>query len=76
MEGDIIDTITNNLSMIGYIHIADVPGRHEPGTGELNYKNILKAIKNLRYKGTIGFELFPLNNSAEALKLLAASYMI
>ena len=40
MEGDLIRTFQNNKSQIGHIQIADNPGRNEPGTGEINYKNI------------------------------------
>ena len=36
MGGNIIQTLEKNLEQVGYIHVADVPGRHEPGTGELN----------------------------------------
>ena len=67
MEGNIINTIEKNLSSIGYIHIADVPGRHEPGTGELNYKNILRMLKDIDFNGTVGFELFPSGKSIKAL---------
>ncbi|NOY07434.1 MAG: TIM barrel protein [Spirochaetes bacterium] len=67
MEGNIIDTLKENISYIGYIHIADVPGRHEPGTGELNYKHILKVLKDMNFSGTVGFELFPSKDSADVL---------
>ena len=58
-EGNIIERLINNLDDIGYVHIADVPGRHEPGTGELNYVNILKELKNAGYDGFVGFEFSP-----------------
>lgn len=64
MEGNIIDNIRKYISYIGYIHIADVPGRHEPGTGEINFINIFNALRSLKYDGFIGFELFPLKNSS------------
>lgn len=67
MEGNIINTLADNISGIGYIHIADVPGRHEPGTGELNYGNIFKMLKSLEYSGYIGFELFPKYDSERAV---------
>lgn len=60
MEGNVIDNIKKYIDFIGYVHIADVPGRHEPGTGELNYTNIFNAFRSLNYDGVIGFELFPL----------------
>jgi len=68
MEGDIITTLQNYIDKIAYIHIADVPGRHEPGTGEINYKNVIKALETLNFEGVVGLELFPLETSYEAIK--------
>jgi len=68
MEGNLIDTITKNIDLIGHFHVADVPGRHEPGTGEINYVNIFKRIENTGYGGYIGLEFKPLTNSKEALR--------
>ncbi len=55
-EGNVIDTIKNNISRIGHIHVGDVPGRNQPGTGELNYRNIFKAIDETGYDGFVTFE--------------------
>lgn len=55
-EGGIIDKIRGNIDLIGHFHIADCPGRHEPGTGELDYKNILSEIDKLDFKGFAGLE--------------------
>jgi hydroxypyruvate isomerase len=68
MEGNIINTLKAFIGAIGYIHIADVPGRHEPGTGEINYPNVFKALEELNYDGIIGFELMPLRDSKEAVR--------
>lgn len=68
MEGNIIQTLKDNMDAIGYIHIADVPGRHQPGTGEINFKNIFKVIRELNYKGMVGFEFEPTAKSEEVLK--------
>ena len=54
MEGNIINTLKEYIDIIGYIHIADVPGRHEPGTGEINFTKVMKTLNNLKYKGIIG----------------------
>lgn len=70
MEGNIISTIKEYIDLIGYIHIADVPGRHEPGTGEINFNNILNTLKQLKYDGFIGFELFPSGRSEDAAKII------
>lgn len=59
MEGNIIDTIKKYHNWFGHFHIADVPGRFEPGTGELNYLNILKALADTGYERLVGFELEP-----------------
>jgi len=67
-EGNIIDTISKNLGSIGHIHTADVPGRHEPGTGEIDYANVFSKIDELGYQGFVGLEFRPLTDSSEALK--------
>jgi len=72
MEGNIIDTLRNYIDRIGYIHIADVPGRHEPGTGEINFPNVMTALRKLGYDGFVGFELSPLQEPGQAATLLLA----
>ena len=57
-EGNLISTITKYMDKIGHIHLADVPGRKEPGTGEINYTNVLNAIRDGGYNGTLAFESF------------------
>ena len=72
MEGNIIDTLRNYMNLIGYIHIADVPGRHEPGTGEINFPNVMIALRERGYAGFVGFELSPLQEPGKAASLLLA----
>ena len=67
MEGNIIQTLTGNLDVIGHIHVADVPGRHEPGSGELNYANIMEALCQADYDKYVGFEFDPKAPSDEAV---------
>jgi hydroxypyruvate isomerase len=57
--GNLIEKFEKNIDMVGLIHIADVPGRHEPGTGEINYLNIYRKLLELHYKGTIAMEFYP-----------------
>lgn len=59
MEGDLIPGLTRYKSRIGHIQFADTPGRNEPGTGELNYANILPAIDKSGYVGWAGAEYKP-----------------
>ena len=58
-EGNIIDTITTHIDAIGHIHLGDVPGRHEPGTGELNYDRIYEAIRATGFDGYVECEFIP-----------------
>lgn len=67
-EGNIIANIREHMEYIGHFHLADVPGRQEPGTGELNYANIFKAIANSNYDGFVGCEFRPSTNSKQALE--------
>jgi len=55
-EGQIIQNIDQCWDEIGYLQIGDNPGRKEPGTGEINYKNVFKHIYNKGYKGILGME--------------------
>jgi hydroxypyruvate isomerase len=55
-EGNIINNIDAAWDEIGYLQIGDNPGRNEPGTGEVNYKNIFKHLYNKGYKGILGME--------------------
>jgi hydroxypyruvate isomerase len=68
MEGNVIEDITKNISKIAHFHVADVPGRHEPGTGEINYANVFRAIAESGYKGFVGLEFKPSKAAEETLK--------
>jgi hydroxypyruvate isomerase len=71
MEGNLIDTLSANISRIGHIQIADNPGRHEPGTGEINYPNVFAAIDELGYDGWIGCEYAPAGSTEDGLGWMA-----
>lgn len=58
-EGNLIELCHRALPYIGEIQVADVPGRQEPGTGEINYPVIARALNDMGYTGTIGFEGWP-----------------
>lgn len=59
MQGDLIRTIRQCHDSVGQYHFADVPGRHEPGTGEINFRNVFKAIYDLNYDGYVTAEYHP-----------------
>ncbi len=62
MEGNLISNIRNYINYVGHFHVGDNPGRNEPGTGEINYPNVFKAIYDLgdRYTGYVSLEYRPL----------------
>ncbi len=66
-DGNLIANITENIELIGHFHCADNPGRMEPGTGEINYKNIFAAIEKTAYSGYVGLEYAPSIDSSQAL---------
>lgn len=54
--GNVIETLEKNIDLVGLVHIADVPGRHKPGTGEMNYDNIYRKLGALKYNRYIAME--------------------
>ena len=67
MEGDLARRIGRLLPRIGHMQLADNPGRHEPGTGEINYAWLLEQIDALGYQGWIGCEYKPAAGTVEGL---------
>jgi len=58
-EGNLIETLEKNFAWLGLVHVADVPGRHQPGTGEINYSNIYRKLAQLHYGGYMAMEFLP-----------------
>ena len=67
MEGDLARSLEAHIDRIGHIQIADNPGRHEPGSGEINYAFLFRRLDELGYAGWIGVEYHPLTTTAEGL---------
>ncbi|WP_332877568.1 hydroxypyruvate isomerase [Massilia sp. S19_KUP03_FR1] len=67
MEGNLADTLRAQLPLIGHIQLADVPGRHEPGTGEINFPFLFRHLDTLGYDGWVGCEYTPLGNTVDGL---------
>lgn len=67
MQGNIVATFERLKHCIGHVQIADNPGRHEPGTGEINYAFVLDTLDRLGYDGWIGCEYHPLTTTTEGL---------
>ncbi|MFQ5764598.1 MAG: 2-oxo-tetronate isomerase [Rhodospirillales bacterium] len=73
MEGDLAHTIEAHLGRIGHMQLADNPGRHEPGTGEINYPFLFDVIDGLGFDGWIGCEYKPRTTTAEGLGWLESA---
>jgi hydroxypyruvate isomerase len=67
MEGELAATIAAHLGSIGHMQLADNPGRHEPGTGEINYRFLFALLDELGYDGWVGCEYLPLGDTAAGL---------
>jgi len=68
MEGNLAATVERLLPVIGHVQLADVPGRHEPGSGEINFDFLLRHLDRLGYAGHVGCEYNPLGDTVEGLK--------
>jgi hydroxypyruvate isomerase len=66
-EGNVIRTLTEAADIVAVFHVADNPGRNDPGTGEMNYGNIYKAIQKIGYAGYVAMEYLPLGDQVESL---------
>ncbi len=72
MDGDLATTIETHLDRIGHLQVADNPGRHEPGTGEINYPYLFGRIDALGYDGWIGCEYKPRGATRSGLDWLSS----
>jgi len=67
MGDDLAKTLSANLHRIGHMQIADVPGRHEPGTGEIDFPRLFELIDRLGYRGWVGAEYTPAGKTEDGL---------
>ena len=75
-EGNLIELCRKALSWIGEIQVADVPGRCEPGTGEVNWHSIAKALKAMGYSGPVGMEAFASGDPEAALEAFRNAFTV
>jgi len=73
-EGNLIELVRRCGDAIGEIQVADVPGRCEPGTGEINYPAIAKALRDIGFTGTVGMEAWASGDSVAALEAFRAAF--
>lgn len=77
-EGNLIELVrrAHGLGLIGEIQVADVPGRQEPGTGEINYPAIARALADLGYDGTVALEAWASDDSDRALERFRSAFTL
>lgn len=75
-EGNLIELCQACLPWIGEIQVADVPGRCEPGTGEINYNGVAKALVAMGYSGPVGMEAFAQDNAEDALDAFRSAFTV
>lgn len=71
MEGELIATLGRHIGRIGHVQVADNPGRHEPGSGEIHYPHVLAALDRLGYEGWVGCEYKPAGSTEAGLGWIA-----
>ena len=67
MEGELASTLRRHWPLIRHIQLADVPGRHEPGTGKIDFAHLFALLDDLGYTGWIGCEYYPLGDTVAGL---------
>lgn len=75
-EGNLIETCRACLPWIGEVQVADVPGRCEPGTGEINYAAIARALFEMGYRGPVGMEAYAKGDTDSALQAFRAAFTL
>lgn len=73
-EGNLIELVRTALPWIGEIQVADVPGRCEPGTGEIRYEAVAAALRDLGYDGVVGLEAWAATDSETALRSFRGAF--
>jgi hydroxypyruvate isomerase len=66
--GNLITKLEQNIQLVGLVHVADVPGRHEPGSGEIDYESIYRKLAELHYNKFIAMEFYPIGDALQVLK--------
>jgi len=75
-EGNLIQLVERALPLVGEIQVADVPGRCEPGTGEINYPAVAAALDRLDYTGVVGLEAWASGDSVQAIERFRTAFTV
>ena len=74
MDDDVVSALRQNIRHIGHVQIADHPGRHEPGTGRIDFWAMFQALERAKYEGWIGCEYVPSTTTEEGLSWLRRDF--
>jgi hydroxypyruvate isomerase len=72
-EGDLCGRLAEGFDQVGYLQLADHPGRREPGTGEIHYARVLRQAHDLGYRGFVGVECYPSEAPLKSARRMAAA---
>lgn len=75
-EGNLVELCRRCLPWIGEIQVADVPGRMEPGTGEINYAGVARHLKQMGFQGTVCMEAFASGDPEQALEAFRSAFSV
>jgi hydroxypyruvate isomerase len=75
-EGNLIQLVRDSVHLLGEVQVADVPGRCEPGTGEINYPAVARALAEAGYAGVVGLEAFASGDHDQALERFRAAFTL
>lgn len=67
-RGNLIEKLEKNIDQVAVVHVADVPKRSDPGTGEIVYANIYRKLKELKYQGMVAMEFYPVGDVVDGLR--------
>ncbi len=68
VHGNLVEKLEKHIGSVGLVHVAEVPGRHQPGMGEINYGYVYEALRRLAYRGVVAMEFYPVGDAGEVLR--------
>jgi hydroxypyruvate isomerase len=75
-EGNLIQLVRDSVPLLAEVQVADVPGRCEPGTGEINYPAVARALADAGYAGVVGLEAFASGDDDQALERFRSAFTL
>ena len=67
-HGNLTEKLEKHVGSVGLVHVAEVPGRHQPGMGEIDYAEVYAVLKRVGYRGVVAMEFYPVGDAVEVLR--------